>query len=182
MSKYENLFDEEYMPPTIINTSSVYTDIRGQFSPLKVLNKMVQANVSVSYPDVVRGLHWQTPHEQSKIVTCVKGSIHDVCLDIRRHSPTFLEVFHFYLNGSTADQLYVPRGFAHGFEVVDDEPAVVMYFVNEGYHPEDENGIKWSSIGPDIWKTPVDRAVVSKKDDSWPTLDEYKSKLNLFPL
>lgn len=179
MNDLENLFDESYMPPVIINQGSTYVDIRGSFTPLKVLNKMVQANVSISQPGVIRGLHWQTPHEQPKIVSCVKGEIHDVCVDIRRHSPTFLKVFGFYLNGQTGQQLYVPRGFAHGFEVVGNEEAVVLYFVNVGYYPKDECGIRWDSIGEGIWNLEPDQAVVSKKDSEWPTLEEYKrTRLN----
>lgn len=174
-----NIFDENNPLPFIINSAQIRPDLRGHFLPLKALNNSVQINVSKSYPGVIRGMHWQSENPQSKLLTCLDGEIHDVCLDIRRSSPTFLEIFDFYLSGSTGEQLYIPRGFAHGFEVIGDEPAIVMYDINAEYDPKNECGIRWNSIGENIWRTPEESSIVSNKDLNWPTLRDYKKDSEL---
>ena len=144
-----------------------FPDARGSFTPFPLPAGCVQANVSVSAPGVVRGMHWQERHPQAKLLACVSGEIHDVCVDIRRDSPDFGRVFEFSLRGGTGASLAIPRGFAHGFEVVGDAPATVLYFIDEPWHPDDERGFLWTSVAAS-WRVSPSVAVLSEKDRGFP--------------
>ena len=162
--KKPKLFDEKYLPPYVSKGES-FKDERGMFMPLGVLNDSVQCNVSVSKPGTVRGMHWQIKKPQAKVVTCLAGKIHDVCVDLRPNSPNFKTVYTFDLEGGTGDQLFIPKGFAHGFEVVGEKSAMVLYFTNEDYEPEDEYGFRADSLPEGTWTQT--HTVISKKDGNF---------------
>lgn len=107
----------------------------------------VQDNQSSSTQGVLRGLHFQVEHPQAKLVRVVEGEVFDVCVDLRPDSPTFGAWEGALLSGENRRQLFVPRGFAHGFYVLS-ERAVFAYKCDDVYHPNDEGGISWDD--PDI--------------------------------
>lgn len=125
----------------------------------------VQDNESMSCYGVMRGLHYQKmPYTQSKLVRCVRGSVLDVAMDIRKGSPTFGQHVAVELTEENHRQFFVPRGFAHGFAVLSDI-AVFQYKCDNFYAPQADGGIniKDESLGID-WKIPVEKAILSEKD------------------
>ena len=135
--------------------------------------QFVQDNESKSCYGVVRGLHFQkASHAQSKLVRVVKGAVLDVAVDIRKGSPTFGQHFSVELSEENKRQLFIPRGFAHGFAVLSEE-AVFQYKCDNYYAPENEGALAWNDprLGID-WKIPADRVILSEKDKHHPTLEE----------
>lgn len=127
--------------------------------------RFVQDNESMSSYGVMRGLHYQRmPYTQSKLVRCVRGSVLDVAVDIRKGSPTFGQHVAVELTEENHRQFFIPRGFAHGFAVLS-ETAVFQYKCDEFYHPEADGGISIQddSLGID-WRIPVEKAILSEKD------------------
>ena len=125
----------------------------------------VQDNESMSTYGVMRGLHYQRmPYTQSKIVRCVKGTVLDVAVDIRRGSPTFGQHVAVELSEENHRQIFIPRGFAHGFVVLSDI-AVFQYKCDNFYHPEADAGIQLfdEDLGID-WRIPMEQAILSEKD------------------
>lgn len=148
--------------------------------------RFVQDNESMSSYGVMRGLHFQRPpFTQSKLVRCVKGSVLDVAVDIRKGSPTYGRHIAVELTEDNHRQFFVPRGFAHGFAVLSDI-AVFQYKCDEFYHPEADGGISITdpSLGID-WRIPTDKAILSEKDTLHATLSEFISPFdieqNLYP-
>jgi dTDP-4-dehydrorhamnose 3,5-epimerase len=152
----------------------VYTDNRGYFfecynqdSFLKagISFLPVQDNESKSVKNVIRGLHYQmSPFEQAKLVRVIEGKIFDVALDIRRSSKTYGKWFGIELDSETKKQLFIPKGFAHGFSVLSDT-AIVYYKCDNLYNPQYDKGISIldSSLGIN-WQVDLSEAVISKKD------------------
>lgn len=129
----------------------------------------IQDNVSHSKQSVLRGLHYQLPHPQGKLIWVIHGSIWDIALDIRIHSPTFGQWYSLELSDKHLTQLYVPAGFAHGFCVLS-EYADVYYKCTDFYMPMYEHGIAWNDPHLHIpW--PVKHPILSPKDNLLPTLD-----------
>lgn len=127
--------------------------------------RFVQDNESMSTYGVVRGLHYQRmPYTQSKLVRCVRGAVLDVAVDIRKGSPTFGRHVAVELTEENHRQLFIPRGFAHGFAVLSDV-AVFQYKCDNFYHPEADAGIQLfdEELGID-WRIPMERAILSEKD------------------
>ena len=138
--------------------------------------RFVQDNESMSSYGVMRGLHFQRPpFTQSKLVRCVAGATLDVAVDIRKGSPTYGQHVAVELTADNHRQLFIPKGFAHGFAVLS-ETAVFQYKCDEFYHPEADGGISIldESLGID-WKIPADKAILSEKDLRHPRLDEFES-------
>ena len=136
----------------------------------------VQDNESCSTKGVLRGLHFQKPpYSQAKLVRCVVGKVRDVAVDLRKDSPTYGEYVSVELSEENHLQFYIPKGFAHGFEVLSDV-AVFQYKCDEYYHPETEGGIDPfdQEIGID-WTTSRQEAIVSEKDKKHPGLKEFKT-------
>lgn len=139
----------------------------------------VQDNQSFSSRGVLRGLHYQIRHPQAKLVRAVRGAVFDVAVDLRRGSPTFGAWEGVVLSEENARQLFIPRGFAHGFLALTDE-VEFCYKCDDVYHPDDEGGIIWND--PDIaiaWPSlegedafDPDEIVLSEKDRRHPTLRE----------
>ena len=127
--------------------------------------RFVQDNRSYSRYGVVRGLHYQRePYAQSKLVSCVVGRVLDVAVDIREGSPTYGKHVAVELSAENHRQLFIPKGFAHGFAVLSDV-AVFQYKCDNFYHPEADAGIQLmdEELGID-WRIPVERAILSEKD------------------
>lgn len=135
--------------------------------------RFVQDNESKSSYGVVRGLHFQKPpHTQSKLVRVVKGRVLDVAVDLRRDSKTYGKYFAVELTEDNHLQLFIPKGFAHGFAVLSDE-AVFQYKCDEFYAPESEGAIAWND--PDIgvdWQIPEDKVILSEKDKKHPAFKD----------
>lgn len=132
--------------------------------------EFVQDNVSYSNQGVLRGLHYQNPQPQGKLVQVLRGEVLDVAVDIRVGSPTFGKHVACLLSGENHRQIYVPVGFAHGFCVLS-ETALFSYKCTEFYDPETEGGILWCD--PDIgidW--PVQSPVLSEKDTNYSRLKD----------
>lgn len=124
---------------------------------------------------MLRGLHYQLPHSQGKLVRVVRGAIFDVAVDIRVGSPTFGRWVGVTLDDAAKQSLWIPPGFAHGFCVVSDE-ADVLYKATDFYSPSDEQGIVWNDPTLGIaW--PVKSPTLSAKDSAFPKLDAASSNL-----
>lgn len=132
--------------------------------------RFVQANTSHSAKDVVRGLHYQWPEPQGKLVWVSSGCIFDVAVDIRRGSPDFSSWLGFELSSDNHAQVWVPEGFAHGFQVLS-ESATVCYLCSRPYRPEYDAVIAWDDpeIGID-W--PREPGGLSRKDRAAPRLQD----------
>ena len=138
--------------------------------------RFVQDNESKSSYGVMRGLHFQAPpFSQSKLVRCVRGSVLDVAVDIRRGSPTYGQHVAVELSEDNHRQFFIPRGLAHGFAVLSEE-AVFQYKCDEYYHPESEGGISIldSSLGID-WHIPAEHVILSEKDTKHLLLRDFVS-------
>jgi dTDP-4-dehydrorhamnose 3,5-epimerase len=130
---------------------------------------ILQVNHSYSSKGVLRGLHFQTNPWQLKIVGCIAGAINDVAVDIRPESKTFGK--HFVLKiESNETMLYIPHGFAHGFEVLS-ESAHLLYFTDALYNKESDNGIRYDSCGIN-WE--IKNPLLSEKDVKLQAFDEYR--------
>jgi dTDP-4-dehydrorhamnose 3,5-epimerase len=164
---------------------SVFGDNRGYF--LESFNlekfkeniysiKFVQDNESKSSKGVLRGLHFQKPpFEQAKLVRCIEGKVIDVAVDIRKGSPTYGMHVAIELSGENKRQLFVPRGFAHGFLVLSDS-ATFAYKVDNTYAPEFDAGIRWNDKELNIqWGMEDSIVKVSAKDAELPFLSEFES-------
>lgn len=138
---------------------------RREFEALVRKVDFVQDNESRSSYGVVRGLHFQKPpYSQSKLVRVISGTVLDVAVDIRKGSPTFGRHVAVELSGDNHRQLFIPRGFAHGFAVLSNE-AVFQYKCDSFYAPQSEGAIAWDD--PDLgidWRIPPERVVLSEKD------------------
>ena len=129
---------------------------------------------SYSKKGVIRGLHFQTQNPQVKIVRAIKGTIHDVIVDLRSGSPTFGKYIDLILSEKNHQSLWVPRGFAHGFEVLS-EDAIMSYKCIGKYSKGSDTGIKWNDEELKIkWETK--EPIVSEKDDALMTFREFVDK------
>lgn len=172
------------IPDLLIIEPDVFGDNRGyffeSFSQRKfeeatgVKVDFVQDNESLSAYGVVRGLHFQKPpYEQAKLVRVVRGKVLDVALDLRPDSPTYGRYEAVELSGENHKQLFIPKGFAHGFSVLSDE-AVFQYKCDDYYAPECEDGIAYDDPDLDInWHIPSEIMVISAKDLNRKTLKEH---------
>lgn len=171
------------LPGVLIIEPDVFGDDRGYF--YESFNKkrfqeltgidvnFIQDNESRSKYGVVRGLHFQKGEfAQTKLVHVAQGKILDVTVDIRRDSPTFGQYVATELSDSNHRQLYIPRGYAHGFSVLSEE-AIFQYKCDNYYAPQAEGGVFWSD--PDIgidWQLPMDVITLSEKDKKHPLLKD----------
>ena len=162
---------------------TVFDDDRGyfyekfnedKFEKLTGMNgHFVQDNISKSSYGVLRGLHLQKgEHAQAKLVSCLEGIVYDVAVDLRTNSPTFGKWFGIELTPENKLQLYIPRGFAHGFSVLS-ETAIFSYKCDNFYNKESEGSVLWNDSYLNIdWKLPADEVILSEKDKVSPTFKE----------
>lgn len=170
---------ETKLPGVLLIEPDVYEDSRGYF--LETWNaarykqyglpeKFVQDNLSFSRRGVLRGLHFQNPNPQGKLVYVIQGEVFDVAVDIRPNSPTFGQWVGVTLSSDNKRQLYIPEGFAHGF-CVTSETALFIYKCTDFYNPKTEGGIIWND--PDIGiEWPVVKPELSERDKSNPYFRE----------
>ena len=179
----------EFIPTKIegvyILEPRVFNDSRGYFFESyskrefdKAIGEVnfVQDNESCSSKGVIRGLHFQKPpYSQAKLVRCIVGKVLDVAVDLRKDSPTYGEYMAVELSEENHRQFFIPKGFAHGFEVLSDV-AVFQYKCDEYYHPEVEGGIDAfdKELGIE-WQTKFEDAIVSEKDKVHPKISEFIS-------
>jgi len=145
-----------------------------KFEELTGMNgHFVQDNISKSSYGVLRGLHLQKgEHAQAKLVSCLEGRVFDVAVDLRRDSPTFGQWFGVELTPENKLQLYVPRGFGHGFSVLS-ETAIFAYKCDNFYNKESEGSVIWNDKDLNIdWKLPEEVIQLSEKDSQLPTFSE----------
>ena len=135
----------------------------------------VQDNEAKSTRGVLRGLHYQLPpHAQSKLVRCISGEVLDVIVDVRPESATFGKYISVILNEINKKQLFVPQGFAHGYEVLSDT-AIFAYKCDQYYAPGQEGGIRYDDPALRIkWILPSDQIIVSEKDLQLPNFSEHR--------
>ena len=182
-------FIETNISDIIIIEPTVFGDNRGYF--LESYNKkkfeevvgktsFIQDNESKSSKGVLRGLHFQKPpFEQAKLVRCIEGEVLDVAVDIRKNSKTYGQHVAVLLSGENKRQLFVPRGFAHGFLVLSDS-ATFAYKVDNTYAPEFDAGIRWNDKELNIqWGLEESEILVSAKDAELPFLLEFDSPFTL---
>lgn len=176
------------LPGCVIIDPAVFGDARGfffetwnaeRFGDHGLPTKFVQSNVSSSSKGVLRGLHFQWPRPQGKLVSVLQGEVFDVAVDIRRGSPTFGQWEGVVLSEANKRQFWIPEGFAHGFAVLSDM-AVFSYLCTDVYVKEADAGVRWNdpAIGID-W--PIDAPLLSDKDNQAPLLaDIAKERLPVF--
>jgi len=153
----------------------IYGDKRGWFyelwnkeryAEIGIKEDFVQDNISFSCKGVLRGLHYQKPYTQGKLVSVLEGEVWDVVVDLRRSSSTFGKWQGFTLTGEKKEQLFSPKGFAHGFCVIS-ETALFHYKCTDKYSSESEHGIIWNDKTLNIpW--PVKDPIISEKDKTYP--------------
>ena len=175
-------FTRTEIPDVVICEPKVFGDDRGYFCEtfrkdaleyfLGYEVNFCQDNESRSRYGVLRGLHYQLPpFTQTKLVRVLEGSVLDVAVDIRRGSPTFGQHVAVELTAENKKQLFVPRGFAHGFVVLS-ESATFAYKCDNFYAPEYDRGLLFSDTKVDIdWKLPKENLILSDKDLNQPTLE-----------
>lgn len=176
-------FEETNLPGVVLITPTVHGDQRGFFletwrqdTYAQLLGDgpgFCQDNHSRSRRGVLRGLHFQTRRPQGKLLRCVRGEIFDVAVDVRPDSATFKQWYGVRLSETNQQQLFVPAGFAHGFQVISDT-ADVEYKCTDYYDPGGESGVRWND--PELaidW--PVAEPLVSEKDQVLPFLSELSS-------
>jgi len=180
-------FTQTSLPGVLVVRPRVFGDERGFFLELYkhtdfvqggIREHLVQDNFSKSARGVLRGLHYQkSPHAQGKLVMCMKGGIFDVAVDIRKGSPHYGKWMGMELTEENRLMLYVPPGFAHGFQVVSDS-AEVLYKCTEEYSPADDRGILWNDPELDIsW--PLGDPVLSGKDKVHPRLRDADNNFTM---
>ena len=173
----------------LIIEPKVFKDSRGyffeSFSQREFEEKVcpinfVQDNESMSSYGVMRGLHFQRPpFTQSKLVRCVKGTVLDVAVDIRKGSPTYGQHVAVELSEENHRQFFVSKGFAHGFAVLS-ETAIFQYKCDDFYHPEADDGISIQdeTLGID-WRIPTEQAILSEKDTRHACLKDFDSPFTI---
>lgn len=176
--------EKTHLKDCYVITPQVFEDHRGYFFESFNANKFqeltgltinfVQDNESKSSRGVLRGLHFQTgDHEQSKLVRVIKGAIIDFCVDLRKESPTFGKSFSVELSEDNKTQLFVPKGFAHGFVVLKDN-TIINYKCDNFYNKDSERGIIFNDKDLNIdWRISEDEIILSDKDKELPTFSEY---------
>lgn len=173
---------ETKLPGVLILEPKAFGDERGffmetwqqeRYEAIGIKEKFLQDNLSFSARGVLRGLHYQHPHSQGKLVSVVQGEVFDVAVDIRVGSPTFGQWVGVNLSGQNHRQLWVPSGFAHGFCVVSDT-AYFTYKCTDVYTPQAEGGIIWND--PDIGiEWPTANVLLSDKDKVYCRLKEVST-------
>jgi len=170
---------ETKLPGVLVIEPRLFHDQRGYFSETfqesryaehGVCGPFVQDNVSYSTKGVLRGLHYQWPDPQAKLITVLSGEVLDVAVDIHRDSPTYGQWISETLSSDNLKQLYVPRGYAHGFYVFSDS-AVVLYKVDAYYNPTGAKSLLWND--PEIGvEWPSATPILAKQDAEAPPLNE----------
>ena len=176
------IFTETELPGAYVLDLERRDDDRGFFARAWCMNELgdhglvtriVQANVSFNdRKGTLRGMHMQVaPHAEVKVIRATRGSVLDVIVDLRPDSPTFKRWIGVELSAANGRALYVPEGFAHGYQTLEDDTET-FYLVSEFYAPDAERGLRWDDPALGIeWPDP-ENAILSDKDASWPDWSE----------
>ncbi len=173
-----NIIETAIEGPLII-APKIFKDRRGffmetynrqKYASAGITDTFVQDNLSYSLKNTIRGLHFQIRYSQAKLVQAVSGEVFDVAVDLRPGSATFGKWTGARLSDTNGRQMYIPKGFAHGFCVLS-EFALFHYKCSEFYAPDDEGGIIWSDQEIGI-KWPVENPVISEKDKQYPNFSD----------
>jgi dTDP-4-dehydrorhamnose 3,5-epimerase len=171
------IFEETELPGSYIIEPERIADERGffarawcesEFRDHRLECKIVQCNISFNNKKgTLRGMHYQVhPHAEAKLIRCTKGGIYDVIVDLRMDSPTYMRHVSVILSADNRRMLYVPKGFAHGFQTVEDETEV-FYQMSESYSPDSARGFRWDDPAFHIaW--PAAARTISSRDRSYP--------------
>lgn len=176
------------IPGLLIFEPKVFEDSRGYF--FESFNKkllsdegieidFIQDNQSSSLFGVIRGLHFQlNPKAQAKMIRVLSGNILDVVVDIRKGSPAYGRKFTLELSAENRRQLFIPKGFAHGFSVLSKQ-AEVFYKCDEFYDKGSEGGIAYNDAELNIdWRIPAGKEIISEKDLQLPSFSDFKNNFN----
>ncbi|UTD15143.1 dTDP-4-dehydrorhamnose 3,5-epimerase [Tenacibaculum mesophilum] len=179
------IFTKTKIPEVVVIEPKIFGDQRGYF--FESFNQkefkenignvnFVQDNESKSTYGVLRGLHFQKPpFAQAKLVRCIQGKVLDVVVDVRKDSPTYSKHITLELSEENKKQLFIPRGFAHGFVTLSKE-AVFAYKVDNWYTPEYDSGIIWNDTTLNIdWRIDTEDIILSSKDQQLSTFTELKT-------
>ena len=180
------VIDHAFNEAVLLIAPTVFTDERGyffesfhqkRFQSLSHSTQnvdFVQDNESKSGKNVVRGLHFQEPpHGQGKLIRVIKGSVFDVAVDLRKNSPTYGQHFTSTLSEENKYQMWIPKGFAHGFQTLE-EDTIFAYKCTNFYQPESENGILWSDRDLNI-EWPLNHPILSEKDKNAMSFKDFRS-------
>jgi dTDP-4-dehydrorhamnose 3,5-epimerase len=172
-------FVETKLPGSFVIEQQKIGDERGYFSRVWCSNvfaeqglkpEIAQVNTSYNpYKGTLRGLHYQVaPNEEAKLIHCTRGVIFDVIVDMRSDSPTYMDWFGIELKEDSGLMLYAPEGFAHGYQAITDNSAII-YPATEFYTPKSERGVRWDDPSVGI-KWPLEPLYMSDKDKAWPLI------------
>lgn len=144
----------------------------GAFNELGIAFRPVEEFFSTSKKNVIRGMHFQLPpDDHAKLVYCIRGSVMDVLVDLRKNSPTYGQTASAVLSLENHHQYYIPSGVAHGFAALEDD-SVMVYKTTTVHSPESDAGIRWDSFGFD-WR--VSNPIISDRDKAFPALMAFNS-------
>jgi len=173
-------FEKTHMNGVSNIETDIRTDLRGRLVKTYQASDFIKNGAEVDFREsyytfsrhnVIRGMHFQIPpNDHAKLVTVIDGVIIDVILDLRRSSPTFGQHMSVQLDGEEGKSVYIPRGCAHGFQVLG-ESAITFYLVTSEYSPSDDKGIRYDSFG---YKWNVNNPIVSKRDLEFPNLADFQ--------
>jgi dTDP-4-dehydrorhamnose 3,5-epimerase len=178
------IFNETKLPGVYVIDLERSVDERGffarawcerEFAAHGLTARLSQINVSHNaLRGTLRGMHWQrAPHEEAKAVSCLRGAIYDVALDLRADSPTYLQWFAAELTAENRRQMFIPAGCAHGFQTLTDD-AEALYFMSEFYSPQHGAGVRYDDSAFAIqWPLPVTN--ISPADQAWPDFSPEQS-------
>jgi len=175
------IFRETRLPGAYLIEIEPRTDDRGFFARTWCRNEFTEHGLETEFVQgslsrtgvrgTIRGMHFQkAPHEEVKLVSCIRGAIYDVIVDLRPESPTYLQWLPVEMTGGSHQVIYIPKQFAHGFQTLADDTEV-SYMVSAFYVPEAATGLRYDdpAIGID-WPMPV--AGMSERDQTWPLLEQ----------
>jgi dTDP-4-dehydrorhamnose 3,5-epimerase len=178
------IFDPTSIPGVVVVRPERHDDERGFFARLWCTDefaahgldpRLVQTSVSWNRRrGTLRGMHYQVaPFEEAKLVSCVRGAVHDVVVDLRSDSPTLRRSLGLRLDAERLEMLYVPPGLAHGFLTLEDD-TLVHYQMSQRHSPEHARGVRWDDPALGI-RWPEDPVVISERDRCFPLLDTHRS-------
>lgn len=177
-------FHSTDLPGLLVFEPRVFTDDRGYFfesyqrkvfADVGITTDFIQDNEAKSTRGILRGLHFQVPpYAQAKLVRVVLGEVQDVVVDIRKNSPTYGKHFSIRLSAENKKQLFVPRGFAHGYAVLSEE-AIFCYKCDNYYSKAHEGGLRYNDPALEIdWEIDLEKALLTERDINWPDLGEHR--------
>jgi len=156
-----------------------HSDFRGSLRETynkKIINwdKFIFEYATISKKNVLRGFHFQHKHQQSKLVTVIKGKILDWVIDLRRNSRTFGKTYSIILSENNCKSLYIPKGFAHAYFSIQ-KINVIYYKLSDYYAPKYEDGILWNDKSLKF-RWPTKKPIIAKRDTKWKNFEEFKKK------